>query len=583
MLKQLYIRNYAIIDELTLDLQSGLNIITGETGAGKSILIGALGLILGERATTDVVRKGAAKAVVEGTFVIAGNAKCASLLSSNNIEVTDELIVRREVSAKGQSRCFVNDSPVTLTLLKEIGDLLVDVHGQHEHQSLLRVTTHIDFLDDFGGLNGLVEEHRQAYRQLEDLVAELEKLRERERQLKERRDLYEFQIKEIDGVGPRPGEIEELESELRVLENAERLYEATNHLYELLYGGDHSIRDQLVLARNELEDLSQIDRSFEEARNECYNAETTIEELAKFIQRYNSKIEFNPSRLEEIRDRLGQLSLLKKKYGGSLEALLSYRETIGREVALAQNFESEIKNLEERIETSRRKCSELAERLSSKRHEIAEKLNGAIISTLAELGIPHGQFEVRIENRPLDNLGTETASGGKAHVRLGDAFYETTPKGIDFVEFYLSTNLGEDPKPLSKIASGGEISRVMLALKSALAKSDRLPMLVFDEIDVGVSGRIAHAVGVSLKNLSRFHQIIAITHLPQIAGFADAHFMVEKHEDGRRTVTVVRKLSLKERVQEIARLMSGAEITEASLESARELLEIGKKHERTWH
>lgn len=576
MLKHLTIKHYAIIEELTIEFQSGLNIITGETGAGKSILIGALSLIFGERASTDVVRKGADKTVVEGIFGIAGNSKCAALLASNEIEASDELILRREISAKGQSRCFLNDSPVKLDVLKEAGDILVDVHGQHEHQSLLRTATHIELLDDFGGLKGLVDSFAESHRGLQDLIAEANSLRERERQLKERRDLYEFQIKDIDTVAPKSGEEDELEAELRILENAERLYEATSRLYGILYEGEHSVRDQLILARNDLEDLVEIDRSFEEARSECYSAEANVEELAKFIQHYNAQIEFNPARLEEIRDRLGQLSLLKKKYGGSLDSVISFREKIGKEFSLAENFSTEIAKMEQQIELVCREASGRAERLSSKRREVAEKLAGSVVPVLAELGIPHGRFEVRIENRPAEVPGKD-GSRNRPLVRLGKKFYETTPKGIDFVEFFLSTNLGEDVKPLSKIASGGEISRVMLALKSSLAKSDRLPMLVFDEIDTGVSGRIAHAVGLGLHTLSKFHQIIAITHLPQIAGFADAHFLVEKREDGRRTSAAVRPLDVDERVGEVARLLSGIDVTEASLKSARELIEEGKR------
>lgn len=570
MLKSLTIKNYALIDEVEVEFESGLNIITGETGAGKSILIDALSLILGERASSDIVRKGTDKAIVEGIFGVAGNKKVRALLESNQFDLSDELILRREVSAKGQSRCFINDTPATLNLLKEIGDLLVDLHGQHEHQSLLRPETHLDLLDDFGGLEGLVKEYRVHYDHLTDLYTRLDALTTRERQLKERRDLYEFQIREIDAVDPKPGEEDQLEQELKILENAERLFEATSRLYQMLYEGEGAVYDQLVLARNQLEDLSSIDPAFEEAKNECASAAAVVDELTKFIQSYNSRIEFNPERLEQIRERLGQLALLRKKYGGTIEALLEHRAMIGREFALAENFDDELRKLREQINERRSVCSAAAQRLSAKRRELVSKVNRAVVTELGKLGIASAQFDVRIENRRMEpENGREHK---RVYVMLGREAYEATPRGMDVVEFYLSTNVGEDLKPLARTASGGEVSRVMLALKSILAKSERLPLLVFDEIDVGISGRIAQAVGKSLKNLSQFHQIIAITHLPQIAGLADTHFVVEKAEDGRRTVTRLRKLDLHERVEEVARLMSGAEVTEAGLAGARELM-----------
>lgn len=565
MIKNLGIQNYALIERLNVDFNSGLNIITGETGAGKSIIIDALSLVLGERADTDVVRRGSEKAIVEAVFAVTGNKKLKTLFAENELEWSDELILRREVSTKGQSRCFVNDSPATLALLKEIGNLLVDLHGQHEHQSLLRTETHIDVLDEFGGLDGLRGEFSKAYHQALHTRDELDSLRAREQQLREKRELYEFQMKEIDAVGPRTNEEEELEHELKILENAEKLFDATSRLYGALYEGENAVHDQLVLARNTLEDLAGIDSSFEEVKNECASAVAIVSELAKFIQQYNSRIEFNPERLEQIRERLGQLTLLKKKYGGSIETILIHRDRIGTEFSLAENFEATITRLQQQLELERAAVSEIAQRLSVKRHEVAKKVNTSIATVLSELGIPHGQFEADINLR-------ESAISNNGFARLGKIVYETTPRGIDFVEFHVSTNIGEEPKPLAKVASGGEISRIMLAIKTILAKSDRLPLLIFDEIDVGVSGRIAQTVGKSLKNLSQFHQVMAITHLPQIAALADNHFIVEKVEDGERAYTRMRKLDVDERVREVASLMSGTEVTKAGLAGAKELM-----------
>ena len=568
MLKNLSIKHYALIEDLTIDFERGLNIITGETGAGKSIIIDALSLILGERADTDMVRKDAEKAIVEGIFDVSDNKKLRTLLEKNNIESCDEMIVRREVSAKGQSRSFINDTPASISVLKDIGDVLVDLHGQHDHQSLLRTETHIDLLDDFGGLEGLCGEYYTAYRKALDTARAVEELVSREQQLMERRSFYEFQIREIDTVNPRPHEEDELERELIILENADRLFSSTERLYQMLYEGDHSIHDQLILTRNELENLTAIDPAFGESQREAGSASAVVDELAKFIQQYNSKIDFNPRRLEEIRDRLGNLSILKKKYGGTLEAVLQYREKIGYEVNLAENFKTEIEVLRKKFDIQRQRTSEVAQRLSVKRNEIGGKAGTLIIRALQELGIPNAVFEVRCTHRI-------SADPGKAIARIGKECYEATPKGIDFVEFYISTNVGEDPRPLPKVASGGEVSRIMLALKMVLAKSDRLPLLVFDEIDVGVSGKIAQVVGQSLNKLSQFHQVVAITHLPQIAGFADSHFMVKKIEDGKRAKTQIRKLDDDERVREVASLLSGDEITNSGLESARELM--GKK------
>jgi DNA repair protein RecN (Recombination protein N) len=378
-------------------------------------------------------------------------------------------------------------------------------------------------------------------------------------------------MKEIDALSPLRGEEETLHTELRILENAEKLFEATSTLYQTLYEGEGAVYDKLVMARNQLEDLARIDGAFEEPKNEAASAVAIINEVTKFIQAYNSKIEFNPERLEQIRERLGQLSLLKKKYGGSIDTILEHREKIGNEFALAENFEVEIGKLETQIVENRRRCSDSAQRLSAKRRDLVGRVNRAVVTELAKLGIANAQFDVRIENRRIgkDN-GVDNQQ--RVYVKLGKDAYEATPKGIDFVEFHLSTNLGEDPQPLHRVASGGEVSRVMLALKTILAKSERLPVLIFDEIDVGVSGRIAQSVGKSLKNLSQFHQIIAITHLPQIAGLADTHVVVEKVEDGKRTLTKLRKLLIEERVEEVARLMSGAEVTQAGLSGARELM-----------
>ncbi|MCL5020571.1 MAG: DNA repair protein RecN, partial [Bacteroidetes bacterium] len=366
------------------------------------------------------------------------------------------------------------------------------------------------------------------------------------------------------------GEIDQLESELKILENSEKLYEVSMKLYELLYDSESSIHDQLVMVRNQLEDLSSIDKTLEPLKADSETAKAIIDEITRSVQSYSSKIDFNPERLEEIRERLGVLSMFRKKYGGSLEAAIEYREKIGKEFQLAENFDEAIGKLEGNVEQQRQRLSEIAERLSSKRREVAERVMRSIIGVLAEIGIDNAKFEIVIKNKVYDGNGADI----KPLVKLGRDYYETNEKGFDFVEFFISTNVGEEPRPLAKVASGGEISRIMLALKTILAKSDRLPLLVFDEIDTGISGRIGSKVGKSLKSLSGFHQIIAITHLPQIAGMADVHFKVEKGVKGKRAVTSVSHLSEDERVLEVARLLSGEDVTQASISGAKELIGI---------
>jgi DNA repair protein RecN (Recombination protein N) len=570
MLKSLLIKNYALIEEISVEFSAGLTIITGETGAGKSILIDALGLLLGERASSEMIRTGTDKAVVEGIFDSTRNSRIAAILKANESDPADELIVRREVSNKGTSRCFVNDSPVSVSMLKEIGDVLVDLHGQHEHQSVLRPETHIDFLDDFGGTEKELNEYHASYRALASLVGKKKELQDQEEQLKAKKSLYEFQINEIDAVDPQIGEEDKLESELKILENTEKIHELTGSIRQLLYDEETSVRDGLAKARKMLEQLAQIDSTLSESVTELRGSEVVVDEISKQVQQYASRVEFDPVRLEEIRNRLGTLTLLKKKYGGTVDLLIEFRKKIGEEFAFAQNFEGEIAKLEKEIAAVRIECGRLAERLTQKRKEHAGKLEKAIIASLVELGIAKGKFVTSIEQQKVDPAAHRLA------VKIGRDHFDATPSGVDWVEFFLSTNAGEEVKPLVKVASGGEVSRIMLALKSALAQSDKTPLLIFDEIDTGVSGRIGQAVGISLKKLSSHHQVIAITHLPQIAGLADTHFAVEKIEANKKTTTRLRKLGSDDRVKEIAKLLSGAEITEAGLKSARELMGIRK-------
>ncbi len=567
MLSSLYIRDYALIDELEVDFSDGLNIITGETGTGKSILVGALKLILGERAATDSIRTGARKAVVEGMFDADDLSSVRTMLDEYDLEVRPSLILRREVS-EGHSRAFINDSPASLQQLRAVASELVDLHGQHEHQSLLRPEKHLEVVDAFGGLGGMVDDYRSRYESVGHLAKERASLRAKESELRQQRESLAFQIQEIDAIAPIDGEEDSLDAERRLLENAERLFTATASLFEILYGSDSAVNDQLVRVRNGLQDLVRIDPQFDPLQSEIASAQIAVEEAAKSLQDYNSRIEFNQERLDQIRERLIELDHLKRRYGGTLEAVLAHREDIAADYEVAADFEGALGRLETAIASEQGELSRAANQLSARRREVAGRIESAIVAELAALGIPDGRFAIRIEH-DIDDGGWISGDGHDARVR-----YEAYSTGMDRISFHLSTNPGEELKPLVKVASGGEISRIMLALKSILAKSDRLPILVFDEIDQGISGNMALKVGERLSSLARYHQIVAITHLPQVAALGDAHYKVEKTDDNERTSTVIRRLDGTERQKEIAGLLSGDRVTLASLESARELLDF---------
>lgn len=567
MLRSLYIRDYALIEELEVFFGEGLNIITGETGAGKSILIGALKLILGERASTEVVRAGARKAIIEGVFDKTDTPTMNTLLEGHGFDVSDSIILRREISSNN-SRAFINDTPAKLDVIKEVADYLIDLHGQHEHQLLLRSDMHLGLLDNFARPGALLTDYLGAFNTLKVLVQERKDLQAKEYMLKQQTELFGFQIQEIDEVSPLEGEEAELEKEHRVLENAEHLSEATARLAEVLYEGDQALHDQLSKALGELEELASIDDAFEQAVAEAGSAKIMLAEIAQQLLAYNSNIDFNAERLAYVRDRISALEMLKRKYGGTMEAVMAYRKDIGEKHEIASNFDEAIDKIDERIAIHMRTLSVNAVKLSAHRSLHAEAIEKAIIKELATVGMPDCRFEVRVVPEARDD-GWITGDDEQQ--------YAAFARGMDQVEFYIATNPGEDLKPLARVASGGEISRVMLALKTVLAKSERLPILVFDEIDAGISGNIAQRVGESMHQLASNCQIIAITHLPQIAACGDLHFRVSKQFENGRTVSRIDLLSPEESLAEVASLISGQEITDASLESARELMLSTKK------
>ncbi len=564
MLKSLAIKDYALIESIEVEFENGLNIITGETGAGKSILIDALGILLGDRASVEVVRRDCNKAIIEGIFDVSNNKKIEKLLLKNEIDFNDELILRREISIKGNNRVFINDTPVSLNLIKEAGDYLVDLHGQHEHQSLLRSEKHVEFLDDYLNISSLHDVYRYELSQLNSLKKELKSWYEKERLIREKFDLYSFQLKEINEVSPSVEEEEELEKELKILENSAKLTTLTQEIYSTLYEGENPVYDQLINVLESLKELGFIDGQFKEKETECNSAAALVQDIADFIRSYMNRIETDPARLEEVRERIVGFGRLKKKYGGSIKSVLAYKLKISEEIDIATNFDDKIKELNERLKSSRHTIGMIAKRISDKRRKGSIKLKEEIEESLKYLGINHSEFMVSINNKETDD--------SENYIIVEDKKYNYNIHGYDEVEFYVSTNLGETPKPLVKVASGGEVSRIMLALKTSLAKNDSLPLLIFDEIDTGVSGRIGQKVGMALKKLSNYHQIIAITHLPQIAALAKVHYAVEKHQVGNRVLSNVRKLSKSERLNEVAKLLSGEVVTETSISTAKELM-----------
>ena len=570
MLRTLYIRDYALIESLEVDFENGLNILTGETGAGKSIIVGALKMILGERGRSDMVRTGAKRAVIEGLFDEVTSPVIQGVLEELDLEPSSHLILRREILPSYGSRGFINDSPAKLPVIRSVSAHLVDLHGQHEHQSLLRTESHLELLDTYGNLRSLRADYEAHYQATKDLLQRRQEMEAQQGQTQALKERIAFEMTEIDAIGPSVQEEQDLEEEQRRLENAERLFSATASLYEMLYARDDATGDQLIIARNELQALARIDKVFDVAWEEMRSAQIIVADVAALLQDYNARIVFNPERLEDIRVRLGELDRLSRKFGGTTEAVVEYRATIGGQHDLLVNFKAALEELDGKIREQQRLLSAAALRLSTKRHEVAERIERAVTLELQRLGMPAAVFTVQFGQSADTEGWIQLQVGGRSSAR-----YKAYTHGMDEVEFLITTNEGEAPSSLRRTASGGEISRIMLALKTVLAKNESLPILVFDEIDSGVSGAIAQKVGESIADLGRFHQIIAITHLPQIAALGQAHFVVEKTAEGGRTRTDIRRLTSEERVDHVAQLFSGAEVTDAMRESARELMAPG--------
>lgn len=551
MLINLSIKNYALIDELDLELAPGLNIFTGETGAGKSIVIESLNLILGERASAQLIRKGANKCFVTGAFDISKIKKLKKYLDDSGLAGEDagSLILRREIDIAGKSRAFVNDTPAGLNTLLEIGNYLVDVHGQHEHQTLLKTASQRELLDSFAGNDKLLEDAGRLYSEWKELQAQKDSKNLSEQERTRLVDLYSFQVKEIDAAKLSPGDEEAIEQELPQMKNAEKLRELSNEAYQLLYGSEGSALEQLNKARKLLETINKLSNSLDETAGTLDSAVISAEEAADDIENFAEKLSSDPERLNELLSRQDLIYKLKKKYGSDIAEILAYREKIGRELDALTKFDQNLQELDAAIAKTFKQLSGVCERLSEARKKAGAKLSAGVESELSELGMKKAKFSISLVKE------SEPAS-----------------EGWDRVEFLFSANQGVDAKPLKNIASGGEMSRVMLGIKTVLAKADNVPVLVFDEIDAGIGGPTGQTVGKKLKALSTHRQILCITHLPQIAAFADRHLAVEKGSQAGKTSTLIRDLAEKDRLEEIARMLSGEEITPTARKHASELI-----------
>lgn len=564
MIGRLSIQNYAIIDDLEVRFRGGFNVITGETGAGKSIVIEALGLALGERANIDVIRTGTNKALVECEVEVTDRrrAEIGALLRSEDIPAEFPLILRRELRASGRSRAFINDTPCTVSLLKQVGDLLVDMHGQHEHQSLLDPATHIKFLDEFADHEPLLKEVTTCYEEWVGADRNYQQLRKKQRELSEKEDLYRFQLKEIRAANPTPGEMDDLEQQRKILSNSQRIAELVQALQQRLYEGDASIYDEMVSAQQYLQELTQIDHSVGPYTEEMKSAAVTVKEIGNFLNHYGSSLDHDPAVLDQIEERIVALRKLMKKFGPSLEEVLAYRDRVEAALNEFENYDAELNRLEECKREAAEDLVRACERLHNSRSMAATQLSDSAEQVLHALGMERAAFRVRTDYRFQED----------SPIAISDHPVAIDPSGADVVEFYITTNPGEGEKPLAQIASGGEISRTMLAIKSVLAGKDGISTVIFDEIDIGISGRISRVVAEHLRQLARYHQVVCITHLPQIASLGEIHYAVGKRVQNNRTTTSIHQLTEEERVREIATLVGGETISEVTLNNARELL-----------
>lgn len=567
MLTALRIQNFAIIDELEIRFSSGFNVLTGETGAGKSILVDALHLILGGRASGEVIRTGTDEAAVEALFegVELGDRLAALGLPPG----AGELLVRRVIGRNGRSRVWVNGAMATVGILEQVTRGLVDVSGQHEHVSLLNPELHLPLLDGFAGLGGEVARYREAHGQLVARLREKASLATDDAERSRRSDYLAFQLDEIERLDPKPDEEAALEAERKRLANAERLNAAAEQVERALYSGENSVADLLGAALGKLTDSAAIDPAFEPWLVSLRSAKVEVEEAAREMASYSRGIEADPGRLAEIEERRESIKRLCRKHGGDLVVVLERRDAMRAELDGIERHGERLAELEAECAEAGGRALVLARELSAKRQTAADLFAVAVEKELGRLAMAKTLFRVSLARLEPQGEGGAQVEGLRLDAR-----------GIDACELLLAPNPGEEPKPLARIASGGELSRVMLAIKRALARIDPVPTYVFDEVDSGIGGAVAESVGRLLKEVSRERQVVTITHLPQIASFADLHFSVEKQVRDERTTSRVVPLNPDARTREIARMLAGVEVTRAALKNAEEMISSSRRRRR---
>ncbi len=557
MLEELHVHNYAIIDKLQVRFTEGLNVLSGETGAGKSILVGALGLLLGDKTDTSIIRSGAEETSVSGIVSVGGNAEAVQWLSTRGIETEDgAVILRRMLKSSGRGSLFIQSTPVTRVDLHDFSTLLFDLHGQHEHQSLLDLENHRRLVDRWAGTEELAERFHSLYAALASLRERLSSLVSDERERLRRVDLLTYAVNEIKSLAPKVGEEEELEKELGILVHHEKLFTLLEEVHGAVAESAGGVLAALRKARSGMEEILSIDSSLSRQSHQLEDAFYEIEDFAESVRQYKAKTDFRPGRLDEVQARLSAIRTLEKKYGDTVEQVLEYCRSGEQELSGMENWEEQKKSLEGEIARTEKEIAGVARELSDRRKTGSADLQKRIEAELRALGMPKVSFRALIQDA----------------VRA-DGTPVLTPWGKDAIEFVISPNLGEPFKKLRAIASGGELSRVMLAIKGVLAASDHVSSLIFDEVDAGIGGEIALAVGERLAALSRHKQVLCITHLATIAVRADNHLRIEKITQAGRTVTRVEKVSGAARQEEIARMLAGDRKGELSLQHAGELLQ----------
>ena len=564
MLQELSIKNFAIIDDLKMQFKGGFTILSGETGAGKSIIINAVNLILGSRASSKMVRTGADSAELEALFAIPAKSNVARVLADQGYGDEDGLIIRRVISAGDRHRVYINGRLGTMQALGAVTRSLASISGQHAHQVLLKEEEQLGILDRFAKLDGQRGEVARGVRRIHDMIKALKRLQSREKRSAEQRELLAFQQSEIDAAAIRPGEDEELEVERKRLKYAETLYGTVYKSVEMLYSADGAAVERLSATRTDLEKAGDIDPILGKRARELSEAVFQVEDVVQELRSYLGTIEVDDKRLEEVEERLDELGRLKKKYGGTLDAVLAFREAIDGKLTEIENLSVAVKQTRAELSALNREVGSLAVKLSEKRAKAGAQLSRRVSAELAGLEMQGTRFKVVVERLAQDK---------KTDTYLVHEECLLTESGIDSVAVLIAPNVGEKLKPLSKIASGGELSRVVLALKVILAGTEAVETVVFDEVDAGIGGGVAEVVGKKLSELAAKCQVICITHLPQIARFGDNHFLIFKKVKNKRTFTCIEPLDPEQRVQEVARMLGGVKISQTTLEHAREMLD----------